>query len=198
MCVKVTLLLLIARVFSVHPIVAMGIRIFIVLIFLAYVPIFCMKIFICKPISAYWDSYALDANGMVTGENPNCRGQAALFQGDIMISVVSDVLILILPIPMAWKMQAPRWQKIKIIFLLGAGGVATVTTVIRSWLNVEFMNTKSRLSTDAYSTSPFNHRQSQTVSKGIPLADHGYCGHRPHPGLRITISYIVSQLTLDH
>lgn len=73
-----------------------------------------------------------------------------MFQGDTMISVITDILILILPIPMAWRMQAPRWQKVKIVFLLGAGGAATLTTVVRSWLNVQFMHTKSRSSTDAY------------------------------------------------
>lgn len=143
-CTKVTLLLLIARVFSVHPVVGMGIRIFIVLIFLAYVPLFFMKMFICKPISAYWEAYDTYSDGMGPGQNSDCGGQSELFQGDIMISVVTDVLILILPIPMAWRMEAPRWQKIKIACLLGAGGAATVTTVVRSWLNVGFMHTRSR------------------------------------------------------
>lgn len=142
-CTKVTLLLLIARVFSVHPTVATGIRIFIVLIFLAYVPIAFLKIFVCKPITAYWDDYDTDSNGMADGQNGNCRGQATLFMGDIMISVITDVLILLLPIPLAWRMEAPRWQKIKIVFLLGAGGAATVTTVFRAWLNVQFMHTTS-------------------------------------------------------
>lgn len=142
-CTKATLLLLIARVFSVHPLVSKLIRIFILLILLAYVPVGFLKLFICKPISAYWDNFEMTEAGEVTGGNSSCRGQATLFMGDISISIITDVLILILPIIMAWRMQATWRQKLKITVLLGAGGAATVTTVVRAYLNVQFMHTTS-------------------------------------------------------
>lgn len=123
-CTKVTLLLLIARVFSVQPIICQGIRIFIVTLLLAYIPIIFLKIFTCNPVSAYWE---MAQTAGVTGNNPHCLDQTKFFMGDIIIAVVTDFLILILPIPLAWRMEAPRLQKIKIVLLLGAGGAATAT-----------------------------------------------------------------------
>ncbi|KAJ4391530.1 hypothetical protein N0V93_005148 [Gnomoniopsis smithogilvyi] len=140
-CTKVTLLLLISRVFSVHRIVSKLIHLFIVLILLAYLPIAFLKIFICRPITAYWDNFETTDGGAVTGGNSNCRGQATLFMGDISISIITDVLILILPIVMSWRMEATWRQKLKIMVLLGAGGAATVTTVVRAYFNVQFMHT---------------------------------------------------------
>lgn len=147
-CTKVTLLLLIARVFSVQPIVSKLIHIFIILILLAYLPIAFLKIFICRPISAYWDNFEMTDVGAVTGGNSSCRGQASLFMGDILISIITDVLILILPVIMAWRMEATWRQKLKITILLGAGGAATVTTVVRAYLNVQFMHTTSKSDQD--------------------------------------------------
>lgn len=142
-CTKVTLLLLIARVFSVHPVVARLIHIFIIIIFLAYLPVELLKVFICKPIPAYWENLGKKDDGSIIDGNPNCRDQATLFMGDISISIVTDVMILLLPTTMAWRMEAPWRQKLKIIVLLGAGGAATMTTVVRAWMNVHFMHTDS-------------------------------------------------------
>lgn len=109
---------------------------FILLLVIAYVPIEFLKIFACHPISAYWD---IPEKPGVMGDNPNCLGQAKFFMGDIVIALVTDLIILILPIPLTWAMEAPWRQKIKIIILLGAGGAATIATAIRAYLNVQFM-----------------------------------------------------------
>lgn len=164
-CTKVTLLLLIARVFSLHPIVCRLIHVFIILILLAYLPIEFFKIFICKPITAYWDNFEITDAGAVTGGNSSCVGQATLFMGDISISIITDVIILILPIIMAWRMEATWRQKLKIMILLGAGGAATVTTVVRAYLNVQFMHTTS--------TSVRNTRAWLVGSGPRPVLVHG-------------------------
>lgn len=126
-CTKVTLLLLIARVFSVHAVVGKCIRAFIVALLLAYIPIVALKIFTCHPVNAYWEMPEMAG---VSGNNPNCLDQSKFFMGDISIAIITDFLILILPIPLAWTMEAPRAQKIKIAILLGAGGAATGTSTL--------------------------------------------------------------------
>lgn len=134
-CTKATLLLLIARVFAVRPLISKAIHIFILAVLLAYIPIVFLKIFTCRPVSAYWEMPQMAG---VSGNNPYCLDQARFFMGDIVIAVITDFLILILPIPLAWIMEAPRRQKIKIMILLGAGGAATATSEL-SLIRVEIV-----------------------------------------------------------
>lgn len=147
-CTKVTLLLLISRAFSVHPTLSRSIYIFIATLFLAYTPLVFLKIFTCRPISAYWE--LPPARAGVSGNNPNCLDQAQFFMGDILIAAITDLIILLLPAFLAWKMEAPRRQKIKIGIMLGAGGVATATTVVRIHLNLHFMHSTSMSAVPAY------------------------------------------------
>lgn len=145
-CTKVTLLLLMARVFSVNTFISRCIRIFIAILVLAYLPIQGLKTFICQPISAYWD--VVEASGVgVTGSNAKCFDQSVLFMCDILIAIVTDFIILILPIPLVWSMGTSWRQKIKYIILLGAGGGATATTMMRAYFNVELMDSSGRFVT---------------------------------------------------
>ncbi|KAG6364933.1 hypothetical protein INS49_006537 [Diaporthe citri] len=139
-CTKATLLLLIARVFSVKPMISRGVKVFICTLALAYLPVQGLKTFICTPIEAFWEPTYMDVE---TGENPYCLDQFRLFMCDISIAIVTDLIILILPIPLVWEMRAPRRQKVKMIILLGAGGAATAATVVRAYLNTRFMYSRN-------------------------------------------------------
>ncbi|POS73444.1 integral membrane protein [Diaporthe helianthi] len=137
---KATLLMLIARVFSVKPKFSRGVKIFICTLALAYLPVQGLKAFICTPIAAFWEP----AYGHITtGKNPYCLNQAQLFMCDILIAIITDLIILILPIPLVWGMRAPWRQKVKMIILLGAGGAATASTIVRAYLNIQYMYSKN-------------------------------------------------------
>lgn len=111
--------------------VARGIYVFMALLFVAYFPIQMVKILVCNPIRAYWD----------TSVHGTCRNQTQLFYADISLAMITDLFILILPIPLTWNLEAPRSMKIKVMLLLGAGGVATAVTTYRQVLAVHFMHT---------------------------------------------------------
>lgn len=69
----------------------------------------------CRPVSYYWSKYIDPAGGKcVFPLYPFYLGNAAA-------NVITDVLILLLPIPLTWKLQMRTSQKILIvgIFLLG-------------------------------------------------------------------------------
>ncbi|KAJ3492437.1 hypothetical protein NLG97_g5395 [Lecanicillium saksenae] len=129
---KVTLLLIIARIFAVRPFVARGIYFFMALLFIAYFPIQMVKILVCNPIRAYWD----------TSVKGTCRNQTQLFYADISLAMITDLFILILPIPLTWNLEAPKLMKIKVMLLLGIGGIAMAVTTYRQVLAVHFMHSK--------------------------------------------------------
>ncbi|KAI9172570.1 Satratoxin biosynthesis SC22 cluster protein [Paramyrothecium foliicola] len=121
--VKASLLLLTARVFAVYQRVAKAIRLYIWFILLAYLPIQFVKIFICTPIKHYWDP-------RVPGR---CLDQPKIFLTDTAIAFVTDFLILIIPIPLTWKLRMPLRRKMKIVAMLGAGGCAVAVACYREY-----------------------------------------------------------------
>ncbi|KAG7112840.1 hypothetical protein HYQ44_009191 [Verticillium longisporum] len=126
---KVTLLLLIARVFAVNERVSKGIHWFLWALLLLYTPVQTIKIIICVPINSYWDF-------AVSGR---CINQRRVFIVDLSIAVMADLVIIILPIPITWSLNLPLKKKIKIILMLGAGGAATAVTIFRLIRVVQFV-----------------------------------------------------------
>ncbi|KAL9567484.1 hypothetical protein ACKAV7_008434 [Fusarium commune] len=127
---KVTLLLLISRVFAVKERVARSIHVFIVMLFVAYLPVQIVKIVICIPIRAYWDP-------SVDGR---CLNQRKIFLFGLALAIFTDFVILLVPIPLTWSLRVSLRKKVKIIALLGAGGVATGMTILRMYKAVKFID----------------------------------------------------------
>ena len=80
------------------------------------------KIMRCIPFRAAWQPV----------EGARCGNPFAGFIFDRVVAIVTDLIILLVPIPLVWRMQAlqPR-KKIQAILMLGAGGIATLVTIAR-------------------------------------------------------------------
>ncbi|KAF5628715.1 hypothetical protein F25303_10348 [Fusarium sp. NRRL 25303] len=130
-CFMTTILLLMARVFAVEPRVAKGIRILIWALLVAYIPIQILRIVNCYPIRTYWDPDV---------RNARCLNQRKIFFSDLSLSIVTDLVILLIPIPLTWKLRMSIGKRIKIVLLLGAGGIATALTLFRVAKAVDFLN----------------------------------------------------------
>ena len=57
--------------------------------------------------------------------------QSAIITADAIISVVSDLAILLLPTPLTWSLQLSRKRRLRITGMLAAGGIATAFSVYR-------------------------------------------------------------------
>ncbi|KAJ4387395.1 hypothetical protein N0V93_007986 [Gnomoniopsis smithogilvyi] len=155
---KVSLLLMIARVFSVHQRVSLGIRIMCVVFAVMYLPIQGIKvrhpvketetiilpplthlssqIFVCNPISTYWtDTSHLSINGA----NPRCMNQAKLFAVDQILAIIADFIILVMPIPLTLSMRLSARVRLRIIFMLSVGGSALGAVVLKLYKTFELL-----------------------------------------------------------
>ncbi|OAQ57298.1 hypothetical protein VFPPC_11451 [Pochonia chlamydosporia 170] len=132
--VKLALLVIIIRVFgTVHKKTLIGVYVLIGLLVVYYVSGFFIKLFICWPISAYW-----------RGEHDKCMNQSAVITSDAIISMLSDLIILLLPTPLTWSLQLPRRQRLRVSGLLCAGGIATAFSVYRLALIVRERNSTNQ------------------------------------------------------
>jgi len=82
-----------------------------------------IKIFICNPVSAYWR--------FSERENATCLSQSGVIIADSVISFGTDIAIFAFPVALTWSLQMPFWKKVKVIFLLGLGGIAVAFSLYR-------------------------------------------------------------------
>ncbi|KAL4771204.1 hypothetical protein BDW60DRAFT_223569 [Aspergillus nidulans var. acristatus] len=127
--IKLALLAVMLRIFAPDRQKVMIVYGTIVVLLLYYIPALFIKIFFCKPISTYW------FGAEVTGGT--CLDQRKVIIADATISMISDFWILVLPIPMLWSLKMCLSKKLRVIGILGAGGLATGFSVWRLVMMVD-------------------------------------------------------------
>lgn len=119
--IKASILLFLTRVFSPYKTYVRWIYGFLVCISIYYAVMMLCKILICRPISMFW--------GATT--NGTCFDERSLILTDSVISVVSDAVVLLLPLPLTKDLQVGIKAKLKIGLVFGVGGIAVVFSLIR-------------------------------------------------------------------
>ncbi|RFU32873.1 hypothetical protein B7463_g3473, partial [Scytalidium lignicola] len=84
-------------------------------------------IFACTPVRKAWDP------AVTWG---SCIDRPALFQATAVFGIVTDVLIMCIPIPMVIRLQMSRFKKAGLLFLFIIGSATVVTSIIRLYLLV--------------------------------------------------------------
>ncbi|KAL6235259.1 hypothetical protein BDW75DRAFT_144777 [Aspergillus navahoensis] len=118
---KIALLSILVRIFSPYRNRVLFIYGFLAAITIYYVIAEVVKIRMCDPVPGYW---TLDPNA-------KCLNQRAALIADSVISMVADILILVLPLPLTWSLQMSRNKKLRVIGMLSAGGLATAFSIYR-------------------------------------------------------------------
>lgn len=118
---KTSLLLIMARVFSPYKKTIVFIYVFLGIMLAYYIPAVVVKIRICVPIAKFWST---DLKG-------TCLNERSIILADAVVSVVSDMVILLLPLPLTLSLQMPTKKKIRVMGILGAGGLACASSIVR-------------------------------------------------------------------
>lgn len=159
-CIKVTLLLILVRVFTPFRKIITVVWAFIFVMLLYYIVVTALKIFVCNPIRTTWDP---DVEG-------KCLNEYVLFSIDTSLSILTDLIILLLPIPLVWSLRVTTKKKLRTIALLGAGGVATATSIVRLVLVLRLDNSPFQLGDQTISIQRANLLVTAELGVGIICA----------------------------
>ncbi|CZR55483.1 uncharacterized protein PAC_05371 [Phialocephala subalpina] len=118
--IKCSLLLISTRLFAPFPRAVFAVQLFMLLMLLYYIPMQFVKILICDPISDFWFV-----------QNPKCFNQHSIYLADTTVSVITDFAVLVIPMPLMWLLHLPVKRRLRVIGLLGAGGIAVAASVAR-------------------------------------------------------------------
>ena len=86
-----------------------------------FLAIVLVSIFSCAPIHGYWD-HSIPAT---------CIDSRAFYLGNSIANILTDVIILALPVRMIWHLQTSRSQKVALTLVFGLGGFVVVVSSIR-------------------------------------------------------------------
>ncbi|KAK5627974.1 hypothetical protein RRF57_003689 [Xylaria bambusicola] len=98
------------------------------LIILAFVALYCIAVIVatilqCIPVAAAFDK---------TITNKICINNGQLWFANVGFSIASDIIILILPMPLVYSLQIPRVQKAALIFVFTFGAFVVITSCLRA------------------------------------------------------------------
>ncbi|KAK8004876.1 integral membrane protein [Apiospora arundinis] len=119
--VKISLLILYARVFPTRPLIIAAWANGCVIVAWAMTTIL-LGFFICRPFAFNWDQ------GIPNG---TCGNQVLSYQITGAMNLVTDVVTLVLPIPHLIKLQMPLYRKIVLQSVFALGIVTCITSLLR-------------------------------------------------------------------
>ncbi|KAJ5443714.1 uncharacterized protein N7458_007586 [Penicillium daleae] len=120
--VKTSLIYIMIRVWSPYQGKVIALYSFLGFIIAYYTVILFVKIFTCSPIHLFWDFNYHDGT---------CLNRSAIIITDSLVSVITDLAILIFPIVLSWKLHMPISKKLRTIVILGSGGIAVAFSINR-------------------------------------------------------------------
>lgn len=132
--IKLALLAVMARIFAPHRGKFKVIYISIGIMLCYYIPAFFIEVFFCDPISTYW---------LGTSNGGKYLDQRKVIIANSVISIAGYLWILLLPVPMIWSVQMTRAKKMRVVGILGAGGLTTGFSIWRLVIMVEESNTNN-------------------------------------------------------
>jgi hypothetical protein len=120
--IKLSILIFLQRTFGPNRTFRIAVWCLIFLVICWWIGSMLSIIFQCTPISFYWNK----------NQSGHCRGSGGIVTFvPAVINVIYDFIIVVMPIPIVWKLDLPRARKLGICGIFLLGGVVTVTSIIR-------------------------------------------------------------------
>ncbi|KAJ5670045.1 uncharacterized protein N7477_005408 [Penicillium maclennaniae] len=132
LCVKISLIYIFIRLWSPYRGKVISVYVFLISIILYYMIVLFVKIFTCNPIRLYWE---------IGRHDGTCLNRSAIIITHSVVSVVTDLAILIFPIFLTWNMHISFSKKLHVISILGAGSIAVVFSIYRLALAIMELGT---------------------------------------------------------
>lgn len=131
---KLSILLLLSRIFGTVTGLKRRIKILIFVLAVFYTASTLLKIFICIPVRKVWTP-ALPGT---------CFHMQTVYIANCIASIVSDFVILILPMSSIWGLKTTTMRKVGITATFAVGAFACVSTILRLWESIKVGRTLDR------------------------------------------------------
>ena len=119
--IKASILVFLARIFGPNQKARYALYSILACLLAYYVPVLALKACICRPISKFW----------IPNQPGECFDQRALILADAVISVISDMVIFVAPLPLTCNLHMKKKKRAKVAAVFSVGGLACICSAIR-------------------------------------------------------------------
>ncbi|MCJ1311217.1 hypothetical protein MMC25_004888 [Agyrium rufum] len=123
--VKLSILLLLGRVFGSNDRFLLSTHLLSIALVIYYIIITFAKIFSCTPVQRLW----------VPTTPGTCLNNELIIYMDAIFAMVTDLAILVLPVPIIWSLQTKTSRKLIVTITFTVGGLACVASILRLYAN---------------------------------------------------------------
>ncbi|KAK8012293.1 hypothetical protein PG991_009668 [Apiospora marii] len=120
-CVKLMFLFFYRRLFSQHPKMKYTVAAGIAFVSIFHSGLFFATIFACDPIARQWDI-------SIPGK---CNNPEILPYLSGAVSSVTDIFVLLLPVPLVWNLHAPMKKKVGVLAVFSVGVFVCAASLVR-------------------------------------------------------------------
>ncbi|KAL8824775.1 MAG: hypothetical protein Q9191_004828 [Dirinaria sp. TL-2023a] len=121
MTIKLSVLSLYRRIFSVRKF-KLAANVVAAVVVAWWIAILLVSIFSCNPVNGFWDK---------TYTKSKCINTKKFFVGNAVPNIVTDIVILTLPLREVWRLNTQRHQKIALSITFLLGGFVVVASLVR-------------------------------------------------------------------
>ncbi|KAL0932228.1 uncharacterized protein CTRU02_213181 [Colletotrichum truncatum] len=98
-----------------------------------FVAVILVTIFQCLPVHAFWARY--DPVSPMSPDQFHCGVDVKMFfKGNSIPNIITDALVIALPIPYIWQLQLHKAQKLALAFIFALGIFVTIVSVVRLYV----------------------------------------------------------------
>ncbi|UKZ60771.1 uncharacterized protein TrAtP1_002042 [Trichoderma atroviride] len=129
-CVKWSILAFYYRSFKIRSSVKLPIFTLAVIVLMWAIGVILVTIFQCQPTSAWWERF--NPTHPLQPDDYKCTVDSVkFFYGNAIPTIVTDILILLLPLPYITTLQLPRGQKWALAGIFCVGLFVTIVSIVR-------------------------------------------------------------------
>ncbi|RAL10702.1 uncharacterized protein BO97DRAFT_329440, partial [Aspergillus homomorphus CBS 101889] len=122
LAVKITLLSILARIFTIRQVQVVSVYSVLVVTVVYYTTIFFIKVFICLPVSYFWTH---------SDQEDQCLDKTAVIVADAIMSIATDLAIILLPAFLTTTLNLSHVKKLRASLMMGCGGLAIGFSIYR-------------------------------------------------------------------
>ncbi|KAL2388364.1 hypothetical protein RJ035_003343 [Blastomyces gilchristii] len=78
---------------------------------------------VCRPLRRYWEDFT----------DETCVDESSRILGATVSNIITDLIVLILPMPTFWKLKLPIRERVVLMAMMSLGLIAVAASVVRCW-----------------------------------------------------------------
>ncbi|CUS11602.1 unnamed protein product [Tuber aestivum] len=123
--IKISLLLFYRRLFGPHRSLQRAVRYFIIFETIHTFGSCIGFVFMCAPVSSWWNIFRR------ADDCPTFHETMAIYVGVRAVSVLTDILVVLLPMKLVWDLRVSARKKIGLATVFGLGVIACIAAILR-------------------------------------------------------------------